>query len=1326
MGGNRSKRKRVSRVRVRRAVVSFAAFPLAVRPVSGAGSDFGGSGLGGTRERLDLDWFYGGAAGRDPYASRWGDHFGSGNNPYDYGGYGGHDSWLKKDPVKPEDECARLESGGVSLAAALREAADAIGEEPFFEATPQIQRLIHFVADLKNEKHKALVLAACPQAVALALLLRVQGNTTDNEVNGLNVAIDLGEMLASIPSVRDENKPALEWSGEPWESVLGLAQQRSGVVMFPIGDNQFHTEYISPKNWVIHPRRRCAGRRDLGNLQSTPLEMCLEKCQAHPFCRSATFWRWQPGGYGFEKRCFLSSSCTNTIATSDGSEGAVLFEKRTMASTAEDAMIRRSVVTPREGAPWAPRCGHGLVTGKPSVPGGLPVFWLFGGIGVDAYANTSKADWPETEVDVAQGKSRVSSAPDERYGGYDQGGFSWPGHTWDAPRNKKSKKSKGDHGKEKQNDKDSHEKTKKTQSSKGSPEQMEELSNREKVEPAKAKAVSKAKPRARAKAKVNNTTTGSNAIKAYLSRHVELSGELPPLRSLSYGRLGDVWRSDDLGATWSMVSQSTPWGQRAFFGAIAVNNGAALLVVGGVRQPDDTKDPTAGNIYIGGPLPRQYANDVWWGNAVNDGAGISWTRLPNAPWKPRASFQLLNRHEGEENEEVVLLGGRLENGRYLNAVWSARIGQDMTVTWQIVAKSVAWEPRADFAAVARGTNDFWLAGGCGKQGRALSDVWRSSDVSNWILVTAAAPWGPRIGTSLVAFAADPGGDVPGMLAVFGGYAYADSGFDAVPASTHARAVKPATWISSDGSRWEPLQGPHMAWIPNRMHTTLGIAPCRDAGDNKSGADFVLTTCAYAIGGVTNEGYYDNSVHRLTIPLHVPAAAPNSDDNPNQASFPAQPDEINEFVGEADATLWGRIIQMPPVVGAFICASGAALLVGIFAFSIFAANGHSEHTACINGSAAPGKPMQTNGAVKIRQRRSPLDPAISLVLVGFSFFIVVFAFGAGFGATAWLQLSEEVRAMRHGAASSCQVDNSTIAVLSTALGLSQLTARWDQLQTLLRVASKETSLGLGYGALGGYGRTSDPYGSGRDRHGYDYLADAYSGEESSDAAGQKTNQATLVKELRLLPTTQGLSCRSPRCDRNATTCAPGQPRSWESPHGCCSDYMMIILTDVTGWLREQGIPYFITYSTLLGALREGDMLSWTQDADIVVDRTYWPQLQRGLENADFFGGRKYLFSVDQWEERVSRVCADWEGFASSTIGGESDRYTRTNEFHLDVYASDWWQITEMHLIDCVEPLGTMEVPIRGINFSAPARPRACLEKLYGAEWRTPKQALAGIN
>jgi hypothetical protein len=330
-----------------------------------------------------------------------------------------------------------------------------------------------------------------------------------------------------------------------------------------------------------------------------------------------------------------------------------------------------------------------------------------------------------------------------------------------------------------------------------------------------------------------------------------------------------------------------------------------------------------------------------------------------------------------------------------------------------------------------------------------------------------------------------------------------------------------------------------------------------------------------------------------------------------------------------------------------------------------------------------------------------------------------------------------------------MNEQTAGRLLDMLGLKEVASDWEYVQTLLRLALREPQLGYGYGGYGSSGRSIDSsssYGKHGDRG---YGLDAYGGYGSyggglyggyggglygedlaaQDAASSdpKAKASARQREILNLPTTQGLSCRSPKCDRNASTCAGFARRSLASPYGCCNDYMLIMLRDVTEWLDQQKIPYFVTYGTLLGAVRDGEILPYTQDMDIVVDRTSWPLLSRGLEAAEFFGGRRYLFGVDQWEERVSRVCTDWDGFAASTIGGpDGDRFTRGTEFHLDIYANDWWQVTDLHLMDCIEPLGTSVVQIRGHNFSAPARPRACLEKLYGADWRTPKHGLSGVN
>jgi len=509
-----------------------------------------------------------------------------------------------------------------------------------------------------------------------------------------------------------------------------------------------------------------------------------------------------------------------------------------------------------------------------------------------------------------------------------------------------------------------------------------------------------------------------------------------------------------------------------------------------------------------------------------------------------------------------------------------------------------------------------------------------------------------------------------------------------------------------------------SWSPSTMHAAMLTAPCADNSVESEPNPNVTNFCAYVTGGLTDEGYYDNNVHRFTLsapldPARMVSVAAASDVSEDLVDSPSSPEPYRTLL---------------PVVVAVL----AVLVVAIV---------WSQSRAPSDG--------------KDKSAWAKLDPsmrcAVSLVVC----LCVLSLALAAYMTLALMRLSHEFDDVKSNAPR-CSVDSDVVGRLWEALGLRETSERWSHFETLLRLAARESQF-----SYGGFGGSHDPWrglGSGRDRsydrgygldrdYGYyggygGYGYGSYGGYGGFGPLGEepdlvspgdtgKESPAAQERELAALPTTQGMSCRSPRCDRNATLCSwstSSSGRSLSTPYGCCSDYMMLMLKDVTDWLDQQEIPYFITYGTLLGAVRENDIIPYTQDMDIVVDRAFWPQLHRGLEAAEFFGGRRYLFGVDQWEERVSRVCADWDGFAASVIGGagDSDRFTRNAEFHLDIYASDWWQITDMHLVDCVEPLGTRNVQIRGLNFSAPARPRACVEKLYGVEWRTPKRGLAGVN
>ena len=65
-----------------------------------------------------------------------------------------------------------------------------------------------------------------------------------------------------------------------------------------------------------------------------------------------------------------------------------------------------------------------------------------------------------------------------------------------------------------------------------------------------------------------------------------------------------------------------------------------------------------------------------------------------------------------------------------------------------------------------------------------------------------------------------------------------------------------------------------------------------------------------------------------------------------------------------------------------------------------------------------------------------------------------------------------------------------------------------------------------------------------------------------------------------------------------------------------------------------------------------------------------------------------------------------------------------DYHLDFYDTNWWVFKELELMDCVGE--GKRVKLRDQWFTVPARPETCVEKLYGADWKTPKGGLNGVN
>ena len=79
-----------------------------------------------------------------------------------------------------------------------------------------------------------------------------------------------------------------------------------------------------------------------------------------------------------------------------------------------------------------------------------------------------------------------------------------------------------------------------------------------------------------------------------------------------------------------------------------------------------------------------------------------------------------------------------------------------------------------------------------------------------------------------------------------------------------------------------------------------------------------------------------------------------------------------------------------------------------------------------------------------------------------------------------------------------------------------------------------------------------------------------------------------------------------CDATTKRCF-GNPKSpnykyeyfGKNTPSCCATHLYTILKDVTDVLEENSMEYFISFGTLLGAVRHGGLIPWDTDVDILV-------------------------------------------------------------------------------------------------------------------------------
>jgi hypothetical protein len=161
----------------------------------------------------------------------------------------------------------------------------------------------------------------------------------------------------------------------------------------------------------------------------------------------------------------------------------------------------------------------------------------------------------------------------------------------------------------------------------------------------------------------------------------------------------------------------------------------------------------------------------------------------------------------------------------------------------------------------------------------------------------------------------------------------------------------------------------------------------------------------------------------------------------------------------------------------------------------------------------------------------------------------------------------------------------------------------------------------------------------------------------------------------------------------------------------------LLDDVEALLADVrevlGVPVFIAYGTLLGAVREGDFIGHDTDADIAY-------LSERGHPADI--------AAEAFRLQRELVARGWRTHRSTTTflqvwredgDGEPNRIDIFTAYFVgDTFALDCWVRGRLRRAD-IAPLG--EVRLAGRALPAPAEPEPLLALTYGPGWRTPDPA-----
>jgi len=191
---------------------------------------------------------------------------------------------------------------------------------------------------------------------------------------------------------------------------------------------------------------------------------------------------------------------------------------------------------------------------------------------------------------------------------------------------------------------------------------------------------------------------------------------------------------------------------------------------------------------------------------------------------------------------------------------------------------------------------------------------------------------------------------------------------------------------------------------------------------------------------------------------------------------------------------------------------------------------------------------------------------------------------------------------------------------------------------------------------------------------------------------------------------GHGCRSPPCSRDLSSCKLNR--------NCCIDLMFEMLVDFSEFLNRRNVTHFLVAGSLIGGVRDHDIIPSTSDVDMVIPREGWKIVKE--INHERSRARSYFFMEDPDDHHCARLCAAWKGLPVnrksflSHFDWDTDAYGADIQYYMDIYDEN---------MDFAEKLKHLHYPltnvtIRNKTFPAPREPELWVEARYGPSWRIP--------